>query len=394
MYMFKYLIYLILICNITFSFKLHFNNNFFSHIYPIKTKVHLKTYEKNIFDNELSMIGITQRNNSISNLEKISANMNKLPSLYYKILKNNIANEIIALGTCNRFELYAYSSNATNTLNKLENLLLGTRIDKNKNLKSELKLDKYKNIDVLKHIFSVSSGLDSLIFGEKQIECQIKKTIQELDKKKFYKLKNVFANSIKCSKEIRKIENFNKGDTSIVSVCVDLFIDKINNLTKILIVGSGDTSKTLINYFRNRKIFNLYLTGRNMTNTLKLKNNFNKLNITLVNYSSFTKTIYNYDYIFMATSSPIPIIKFDHLKLNNIKYNLSNNTYKITIIDLGVPKNVESKCKEINYICLFNIEDVKKIQTVNIQNNKIILNKCNNIIDLHISKFNHSIAQC
>jgi glutamyl-tRNA reductase len=415
MFKFKYFIYLfiILICNISSCFRLKFNNlhthvqrkflsktNTFPKLntFP-KTRLFFKinsltqtnlifqtNLKNNISNNELSMIGISEKNNSISNLEKISLIKNNLPSLYNQIIKTNIADEIIVLGTCNRFELYAFSSNATLTLDRLKKMLIESNDDFKFN--STLNFYSYKNNQVLKHLYSVSSGLDSLIFGEKQIECQIKKIIKELDHHKFYKLKNVFESSVKCSKTIRKIENFNKADTSIVSVCVDLFVNKINNSTKILIVGSGETSKILIKYFSNRKIQNLHLTNRNITNAIKLKNNFYKLNITLIDYLSWKKIINNYDYVFMATSSSVPLIKYNDIN-DNLNF-LSNKTNpnNLTIIDLCMPKNVESKCKEIDYINLFDIADLKQIQSSNIQNNKIILDKSGDIINLHISKFN------
>lgn len=340
--------------------------------YPkiIKTKINSDNNFKLGSNIELSMIGISYHNNSINKIERISRNKNKI---YNSIQTNNITNEIIALQTCNRFELYTYSLNSTKTIQELEKLLSKQC--------SDIKIYKYKNNDVLRHICKVSSGLDSMIFGEKQIESQVKKTIQELSNKKFYNLKKIFEKSLECSQQIRSIPSFNKGDTSIASVCVDLFIDKINNSSKILIVGSGETSKTLINYFRNRQIFNIDLTNRNITNALRLKYQFNKLNISLIDYLSLKKIINNYDYIFMATSSHEPIIKFNDIKLNNFKKNL-------TIIDLCVPKNVETKCSEIKNICLFDIGRLKKNQLSNIDNNKIILNICNEIIDNLICKFN------
>lgn len=359
-----------LIINNSICFRHNMKNLIFTHPKIVKTKINSDNNFKLSSNIELSMIGISHHNNSINKIERISKKKNQI---YNSIQTNNIANEIIALQTCNRFELYTYSLNSTKTIIELEKLLSKQCYD--------IKIYKYKNIDVLRHICKVSSGLDSMIFGEKQIVSQVKKITQELSNKKFYNLKNIFEKSLECSQQIRSIPFFNKGDTSLVSVCVDLFIDKINKSSKILIVGSGDTSKTLINYFRNRQIFNIDLTNKNITNALRLKYQFNKLNISIIDYLTLKKIINNYDYIFMATSSPEPIIKFNDIKFNNFKKNL-------TIIDLCVPKNVETKCSEIKNIYLFDIDGLKKIQLSNIENNKIILDKSNNIIDNLISKFN------
>lgn len=370
----RVIIIIILIYNKILCFRHNYNNKIFG--FPIITKTRIKTKieKKNLFDNKLTMIGVSYRNNSINNIEKICLKNDKLNKLYKRIIDNKISIEIVALSTCNRFELYSYSLNNTKSLIELEKILL--------EYNSNLKLYKYSDNDVLKHLFKVSSGLDSLIFGEKQIEYQIGRIIPLLSNRNFNYLKNIFLNSLKCSEQIRKIENFTKGDISLASVCVDLFINKINNSSKILVVGSGDTSNELINYFRNRQIFNIDLTNRNITNALILKSKFNKLNITIIDYALLTKKLNNYDYIFMSTSSPLPLIKFNDIKHNNFSKNL-------TIVDLCVPKNVESNCSKIKNIYIFNIEDLKKIQIKNIENNQIILNKSYNIIDSYISKINN-----
>ena len=133
----------------------------------------------NIFsDNKFSIIGISLQNNTIMDIEKILVNKNKLPKFYSIVIKNKIADEIIALSTCNRFELYTCSKNATDTINKLENILLSN--NKCTYNTSVIKNSLYikKNIEVLDHLIKVSSGLNSLIFGEKQIEEQLKKLLE------------------------------------------------------------------------------------------------------------------------------------------------------------------------------------------------------------------------
>lgn len=370
----RVIIFIILIYNKILCFRHNYNNKIFGFPRITKTRIKTKIEKNNLLSNKLTMIGVSYRNNSLNNIEKICLKNNELNKLYKRIIDNKISIEIVALSTCNRFELYSYSLNNIKSLIELEKILL--------EYNSNLKLYKYSDDDVLKHLFKVSSGLDSLIFGEKQIEYQIGRIIPLLSNRNFNYLKNIFLNSLKCSEQIRKIENFTKGDISLVSVCVDLFINKINNSSKILVVGSGDTSNELINYFRNRQIFNIDLTNRNITNALILKSKFNKLNITIIDYALLTKKLNNYDYIFMSTSSPLPLIKFNDIKHNNFSKNL-------TIVDLCVPKNVESNCSKIKNIYLFNIEDLKKIQIKNIENNQIILNKSYNIIDSYISKINN-----
>jgi len=369
--------FLILILNLTCSFK-----NIPKKYSFLQTKMKLSNNILNnngIYNKELSLIGISYKNNSIKDIEKIMINKNKLPKFHKNIITNGIADEIVTLSTCNRFEIYTYSNNSTYTINKIKNILL-TKIKCNELSKINDSLYIYKNKKALEHLIKVSSGLDSLIFGEKQIREQIKKTILDIKNNRLSGLEKVFSCALESSDNIRQIENFNCGDTSIVSVSVDLLTNKINNSSKILIIGSGNTSKLLINYLRNRNITNIFLSNRNIEGTIKLKNHFNKLNITIKDYINIFSTIFNYDYVFFATSSPIPLLNYDDF----VKLNATNT---LTMIDLCVPMNVEPSCNNTKNAYLFNIDNLKKMQILNEQNNKNIMEESNEIIKRCIDKF-------
>lgn len=349
-------------------------NTFITHI---KKNSHSKRKFSNSFSNkfiskEFSVLGISHKNNSINEIEQIICDENNFNKYSEIITNQKIADEIAILSTCNRYELYACSFNATYTLEKLENIILNNNYKNNK-----FKLYKYENNDAFWHLCKVSSGLDSLIFGEKQIEEQIKKLFKIIKNNKYINLENIFFNALKCSKEIRNIKNFNSGDTSIVSACVDLIVKK-NNSISILIVGSGTTSKNLINYLRNRKIANITITNHNYTNAVKLKNSFPKIKINLISFENFTKQIENHDYIFFATSSNTPLVKCSELSIINKNLQLKNKIIKI--IDLSVPKNVDIEFNSTKYIELFDIDYLKKIECLKIKNNEKILNESDKII--------------
>jgi glutamyl-tRNA reductase len=381
------IIFFLIITNLSYSF-IFFKKN----VLYTNPKLKLNNYNKLKFSNKLiekiptndfSVIGISLYNNTIKDIEKILINKNKLPKFYKYIYNNNIADEIVVLSTCNRFEIYTCSFNSSNTKNILTNILLSNIYGNKTEFKN--KLYNYDNCKAFKHLCKVTSGLDSVILGEKQIEEQVLNLYNTVIKKNnMFRLNKLFSYALKCSNEIRQISNFNNSDYSIASVSVDLILPYINNSSQILIVGSGNTSKLLINYFRNRKINNLTITNRNNTNALKLKNFFPKLKINLVNYKNLSQIIGDYNYIFFATSSDTPIIKYSDLK--KIENKIININKTITIIDLGLPKNVE-KTNNLKNIYIHDIDSLKKKQLLNLNNFEIIMNTSKNIIDKYIIDF-------
>ena len=76
-------------------------------------------------------------------------------------------NEIVILSTCNRSEIYIYSDNITS--DELWNF-----IEKYFKTKIDEEYRFYKTgTEVLRHLFYVAIGLDSMVVGEDQIQGQV-----------------------------------------------------------------------------------------------------------------------------------------------------------------------------------------------------------------------------
>lgn len=80
--------------------------------------------------------------------------------------------DIVVLQTCNRIELYLASSAIADRHPELLQLFQDP-FDEH----VEKRFYTFIGFDVLRHLAQVASGLDSLICGETDIQCQVKKLI-------------------------------------------------------------------------------------------------------------------------------------------------------------------------------------------------------------------------
>ena len=81
--------------------------------------------------------------------------------------------EGVIISTCNRTEIFVLPKDFTLDANLIINLLL--EFKPVKNIRSD-NFGKYFSCGAIKHLFTVASGIDSLIIGDSQILGQVKES--------------------------------------------------------------------------------------------------------------------------------------------------------------------------------------------------------------------------
>ena len=111
-----------------------------------------------------------------------------------------------------------------------------------------------------------------------------------------------------------------------------------------------------LNHLEEENVKNIYIANRNIEKTKEIENKFD--NIIPIEYSDRHKIIQekSIDIVISATSSPHLVIKYDDMpKLDK----------KIYIMDIALPRDIDTKLKELNYVELYDIDDLKEIHDKN-----------------------------
>lgn len=177
--------------------------------------------------------------------------------------------EIFYLGTCNRVE-FVFTSDHTldkdfalsfvkafHKENVLDDKILNSLIEDS---------NIYEGEEALNHLMRVSSSLESLVVGEKEILAQVRKAYETCRERGFTGdfLRLIMSRVVKTAKEIYTYTNISKNPISVVSIAYrKLRSLNINPNSRILIIGAGETNQNISKYLKNINITTfLYLTGR------------------------------------------------------------------------------------------------------------------------------------
>jgi glutamyl-tRNA reductase len=283
--------------------------------------------------------------------------------------------EIVIISTCNRIEIYCSTEEYQVGLKIIEEFI-SEYYEIPKNIFYSY-FYIYADIQALKHLCCVVSGLDSLILGEKQIFGQVKLSFKEAEKNGFIKsfLKEIFLAAFSVATKIHYQTKISQGKVSIGSVAVDFIREEFGSLAgkKILIIGAGEVIKLILKYLKKESSHIIFIANRTYK---KAKGLASQIGAEVVKFDRLKYYLSHTDIIITATASPHFIIKKRFVE--EIAF------HKVFILDLAVPRDVEPGIKDIKYIQLYHLEELKTVINNNIKRKEEEAKKAKALIEREV----------
>lgn len=279
----------------------------------------------------------------------------------------------VILSTCNRMEIW---------VSKKDN----ADINLYKFLCNEKKIDSKEYIDVfdkregkcaVKHLFYLTSGLKSQILAEDQILTQVKDALS-LSRESFCTdnvIEVLFRKAITAAKKVKTDVVFSRANTSVIYNAVEYFYEKEYSFKdkKCMVIGNGNMGKLTA----------LALTGEGADVTVTVRQYKSGIveipeGCKRINYGDRLSIIPEFDVVVSATSSPNCTITKESLEKINIKKEL-------ILLDLAVPRDIESDVSKIENVHLYDIDSFK-VDKITPETQKS-LDKAGIIIDEQMDEF-------
>ncbi|MCL4325677.1 MAG: glutamyl-tRNA reductase [Candidatus Thermoplasmatota archaeon] len=287
---------------------------------------------------------VTHKKSSLTELEKL---INIPDNTYISLLEIGNVKEYVILRTCHRFEIYMVADSHA-IIDILNDFIKTIEVKNNFYLFDEISII---------HLIKVSSGMDSMVIGEQDIQRQVKETLaKSMNDGKSGKILNyLFMKSLNIAKRIRHETAIANGIVSVPQSTIKIIEEWSlkKDIKEIGIIGTGYVAKLLLKYLKKTSL-NITLFGRNMEKLYELKDLFN---VNICNLNKLAEKIDNLDILVTAVSVSDPILQKKDF----------NATKPYLILDLGNPRNIEFDDIERYY----DLDKIKK----NIETNMKLRNK-------------------
>ncbi|MEB2295124.1 MAG: glutamyl-tRNA reductase, partial [Ignavibacteria bacterium] len=118
---------------------------------------------------------------------------------FINFVKENQIKEGLVLSTCNRTEIFGIPANNEASHEKFQSLLLNFKPAQNI---TENNFQKFVSREAIRHLFSVATGIDSLLIGDNQVFKQVKDSFQISEDSNFsgYIMHRIFDAAIRAGK--------------------------------------------------------------------------------------------------------------------------------------------------------------------------------------------------
>lgn len=323
----------------------------------------------------MNLIGITINHKTapIELREALHLSNEEIAELIPK-LQREIFSEGFILSTCNRTEVFGFPhSYKINYKDVQEFIINHKKVD-------GLEPKHFRNYFVcgaVKHIFNVTSGIDSLMIGDSQILGQAKEAFQIADDKKFVGsiMRRLMDTAVKVGKRSIKDTLIGEGAVSISYAAVQVVEKIFANLEKkyALVIGAGETGELAAVHLRDKGVGNIAISNRTISKAERLGK---KVHGEIIPFEHIKEHLQNFDIIISATSSENLIVEKEDIK----KMMKKRKGTPVCLMDIAVPRDIDPAAKKIENVFYHDIDSLKVIVDQNLKKRKDEIPAVENII--------------
>jgi glutamyl-tRNA reductase len=192
----------------------------------------------------------------------------------------------------------------------------------------------------------------------------------------------IFDAAIRTGKRAISETSISEGAVTVSYAAVQLTEKIFSNLSKksALVIGTGETGEIAAKHLSEKGIGSLAVTNRTQEKAYKLAL---KLNAKVIPFSEFKDSIYKFDIIISATSSPEILIGKDDVK--NALKKRSNNS--MILMDIAIPRDIDPETRKIDYVFYHDLDSLNIIVEQNLTKRKSEIPKVEKIIGEELDNF-------
>ena len=325
-------------------------------------------------ENNLLLLGSSHRTVPLEVRERLAVADDQLAHIYEQLKEIKNLREVLVLNTCNRIELYTVSPRIT-VQEEIESFLCDFhRFDR-----SEFNRYSFRKtgLEVVRHLFEVSSGIDSQMVGETEIFGQLKDSYGIAIKHSSVGplLHRLFQKSFQAAKWARTHTGVGKGHISIGNICVNLALRIFGklNAARILVLGTGEVGEKTAKALKSRGADSITVTGRTRENVEKLAEDIAG---EPLEFDQYPGKLSFFDIVICSTAAPEPLLTNESVKEAIQK----RPNQPLFIIDLAVPRNVDPRASQLPNVFLYNLNDISQIANENLKEREAEIDSCREVL--------------
>ena len=285
--------------------------------------------------------------------------------------KQEIAGCII-LSTCNRMEIWI--STAEGEVDLYEMLCQEKKIDPD--AYREYVISRREG-EAVHHLFELACGLQSRILGEDQIITQVKDALS-MAREQFATdnvLEVLFRMAVTAAKKVKTEVVLSDANSTAIHKAVQELKDQgyLFEGKSCMVIGNGEMGKLSANVFKEQGASVTVTVRQYRSGVVQIPSGCER-----IDYGKRLELLPSCDYVVSATSSPNYTLTKEALESLGLDHD-------VIMIDLAVPRDIETAAGELEHVTLYDIDYFKADHTS--EQVKENIKKAESILDIQMHEF-------
>jgi glutamyl-tRNA reductase len=306
----------------------------------------------------LLVLGLNHRTAPIAVRERIVFAADRLPEALAALCSLPGVQEALIVSTCNRTELYCVADEGSALLAEWLASWSGEDLDLSDCLY------RLEGGEAVRHVFSVASGLDSLILGEPQILGQLKDAYRAAQQggSAGYLLNRLLQTTFSVAKRVRTETAIGASAVSVASAGIQLARRVFAGFEKhtALLVGAGDMIELAARHLHAQNLGRMIIANRSLNRAQRLAE---AVKASAISLDALDAHLAQADIVVSSTASPGHVIG-----LEVARDAVAQRRHRpMFMLDLAVPRDIDPRVAQLEDVYLFTIDDLRQVVDENVK---------------------------
>jgi glutamyl-tRNA reductase len=335
----------------------------------------------------LAVVGVSHRTAPIEVRERLAFSRAEIPPALRRLVESGDAGEAVLLSTCNRTELYLSLPDERRGVRAAEALLAARLGETPERVAPHLYV--HRDRQAAEHLFRVTSGLDSMVLGEPQIQGQTKEayqvareTVSGAGPVAGAALHRMFQSAFSVGGRVRSETEVGTGAASISSAAVELAKKIFGSLRgrRALVLGAGEMAQVTLECLRAEGVRTALVANRTFERARELAERWGG---EAIRFDDFGRALSAVDIVICSTAAPHPVLTRERFR-SAIPGEVRN---PLCIIDIAIPRDVEPAVGREPNVFLYNIDDLTQIVDDSLERRRSKLPAAEGIVAAGVEEF-------
>ena len=308
----------------------------------------------------LFVVGLSHKTAPIELREQLAVSESELPALLEQLNGLPDVSGVFATATCNRFEVYASSRDTDATSRAIVKVISSRAPSKAKQIEDSLYV--HSGESAIRHLFRVTSSLDSMVLGEPQILGQVKQAFAVASSAGTLdgSLVRCMNRAFNVAKKVRNETGIARQPVSVPSVSVQLARKVFGQLKgrSVLLIGAGEMCELAARSLLDQRVSTIHVANRSPERAEEMSRRIGGEPHSLAELHTLLAHV---DIVLSSTASKDYVLRLEDLQIAWP----SRRHRPMLIIDIAVPRDVEPSIGELSNVYLFDIDDLQQAVETN-----------------------------